>query len=243
MHCSTRSRTIQRLARQVRRFERSDRSPSSAEVLSTGIAPLDDLLPSGGIPQGTLLELLTASEGSGTGTLALLVASHVLHSTSGALLVIDQQRELYPPALGPLGVDLQRTAIIRPPGVADALSAMEQSLRCPGAAVALGGFGRLDGLSFRRLRMAAEHGNGLGLLLRPARFRRSPSWAHLRLLVEPLPFTSADERSSGRRLRVVLLRGGLDHKAVQLEIGDATRDVRPAAGLADSAAPLRATGT
>ena len=62
--------------------------------------------------------------------------------------------------------------------------------------------GKLDGRTFRRLQLAAEQGGGLGLLIRPATVRGEPSWADVRLLIEPLRGT----RETGRLLRVVLLR-------------------------------------
>jgi hypothetical protein len=43
---------------------------------------------------------------------------------------------------------------------------------------------------FRRLQLAAETGGTLGLLVRPAQARDEPSWADLRLLVEPVIRTS-----------------------------------------------------
>jgi len=51
---------------------------------------------------------------------------------------------------------------------------------------------RLSWLEARRLQLAAEQGGGLGLLIRPEAVRHQPSWADVRLLVEPLPTTSPD---------------------------------------------------
>jgi protein ImuA len=108
---------------------------------------------------------------------------------------------------------------------------------------------RFDGRTFRRLQLAAEQGGGLGLLVRPDHVRGEPSWADVRLLVEPLPpagcrLPAAGSPPAGRRLRVCVLRcrGGRGGGSVELEIDDETHTVHPAAPLARHQAPPRAAG-
>ena len=100
----------------------------------------------------------------------------------------------------------------------------DQALRCPAVAATVAWPERLDGRTFRRLQLAAEAGGGLGLLLRPSRARDEPSWAEIRLRVEPLPAAGPE---AGRRLRVEVLRcrGQAEGQRVELEIDDATRIV------------------
>src|SRR6185295_7649767 len=78
--------------------------------------------------------------------------------------------------------------------------------------------GTLDFRDFRRLQLAAECGNTLGLLVRPARLQREPTWADVRWLVEPLPGEGA------WRLRVELLRcrGRNSGQVVCLELDEST---------------------
>ena len=65
------NQTIQHLAQQLRRWERTlGRSREEGELRSTGIAPLDDLLPDGGLHPGSLVECLSRNSGSGAETLA-----------------------------------------------------------------------------------------------------------------------------------------------------------------------------
>lgn len=257
-----RAETLAKLRRRLANLERSYGRPRhSSKVVPTGIDPLDTFLPNHGLPRGSLVEWLTPEAGAGAGTLAFLLTGKILASTPGAFLVLGGNRQLYPPAVSRLGIDLDRMIVVRPPKEGDAAWALEQALRCPGVAVAAGWFGHLDDLSFRRLQLAAESEDGLGLLLRPARFRQAPSWAHFRLLVEPVtsghseqasgpsdgsarpgtsPFASLQDRpppSRGRCLRVELLhsQGGFRGGMVDLEIDDETGDVHSLSRLASPA--------
>ena len=211
-----RIQTIHHLAKQLRRFERDQKQVTSNStkllrnkdrLISTGIAPLDALLPEGGLRPGSLVECLAVGRGSGAGTLIYLIAARLTHPqndrTSRNLVVIDSQQEFYPPAANQLGIDLRRTIVVRPPND-NALWAFEQSLRCSGVAVAVSSLGRLDDRVFRRLQLAAETGGGIGLLFRSARFRRQPSWADIRLQISPRPVATAN--AFFRRLHVELIR-------------------------------------
>jgi protein ImuA len=96
---------------------------------------------------------------------------------------------------------------------------------------------QLDGRTFRRWQLAAEEGGCLGLLLRPEAARNGPSWADVRLWVEPLlrQVVGGDssrrwtELSSKRPLRIVLLRcrGGTDGRGVEVELDDETYRMHP----------------
>lgn len=230
---------INDLKDRLRALEHSCRRTQST-ACSTGIAGLDQLLPAGGLVQGSLVEWLSDGEGAGAATLALTVAARVLQD-GGALVVIDARREFYSPAAAGLGVALERMVLVRPANARDALWALEQALRCRSVAATLGWIETLDDRVFRRLQLAAETGGGLGFLLRPAARRGQPSWADVRLLVQALP---PAPHAAGRRLRVELLpgRGTAGGKTVDLEQSDETGHVSVAAALADSALSVRASG-
>jgi hypothetical protein len=119
---------------------------------------------------------------------------------------------------------------------------------------------RLEKLSqqaWRRLQLAGETGGGIGLLLRSVEQRSQPSWAGMRLLVEPLPVggrgscraetrdegTGIKEWSPGRRMRIELIhcRGRTQEGSVELEIDDETGDVHLAPAVAPAAHRLRAS--
>lgn len=223
--------TIQQLTQQLRQMEQSRQSSSDGDtLLTTGIEPLDRLLPEGGFRRGTIIEWLADGPGTGAATLALMTARQAIQA-GGALVVIDLRQEFYPPAAAHLGIDLNNTIIVRPDKSDDALWAWEQSLRCRGVAVTFGWIEGLHDRAFRRLQLAAEAGGGLGLLIRPSKARRQPSWAEARLLIQPLP---SPPSTAGRRLQIELLhgRGSNIGQSLQLEINDETGDVHLAAELA-----------
>ncbi|MGQ9575056.1 MAG: ImuA family protein [Thermoguttaceae bacterium] len=226
-----RHRFVETLRHQMAQWERA-RRPQQATV-STGIRAIDQLLPAGGFYRGSLVEWLAAGEGSGATSLALLAAREAARH-GGALLVLDPAREFYPPAAVRLGIDPASLIVVQAARQADYTWALDQALRCPGVAAVLAWPERLAPLIFRRLQLAAEQGGTLGLLVRPEPLRREPSWADVRLVVEPLP-TSSPGRT--RRLKVQLLRarGGASGRSVEVQLDEQTRLVHLAPPLAPPA--------
>jgi hypothetical protein len=230
---------VRTLKQQIALLEQA-RLPAQKGPISSGCQDLDRLLPDRGFHRGTLVEWLAAeSGGSGAETLALAAARSSCQER-GVLVVLDSARELYPPAIARLGIDLEQLIVVQPMSLADSLWALDQSLRCLAVAAVLAWPARLDGHTFRRLQLAAEEGGGLGLFVRPRAAEHEPSWADVRLLVEPLP----GEGSAGRRLTVRLLRsrGGADGRQIDLEIDDETSTLHLASRLADPKDPRRAAG-
>ncbi len=228
---------LETLRRKIARLERARRC-GGEEVVSTGCGPLDELLPEGGLHRGALAEWLAAGEGTGSGTLALLCAREACRN-GGPLIVFDSRRDFYPPAAIRLGIEREQLLVVRAGSAADNLWALDQSLRCCAVAAVLAWPEKLDGRVFRRLQLAAEEGGGLGLLIRPETARHEPSWADVRMLIEPLP--PLEGRKVPRRLRIELLRcrGGTEGRRVEVEIDHETYAVHLAARLAQ---PARETG-
>ncbi|MBP89248.1 MAG: hypothetical protein CMJ64_21450 [Planctomycetaceae bacterium] len=189
--------TIQSLAEQLRRIERGQPTRATSKLVSTGLSVLDDLLPDRGIQPGSIIEWLSPGPGSGAETLAFLIAGHHM-CDDGTLVVIDPQSSFYPPAAANLGIDLERTVIVRPSKMKDTLWALEQTLRCAGVAVAVCHLDHLDDRVFRRLQLATETGGGLALFLRPDRFIEQPSWADVRLRVRGQRSEVRDQKSAIR---------------------------------------------
>ena len=210
-------------------------NPASLErlsALSSGCPALDRALPENGFRPGTLVEWLFRGVGDGTATLAFRAAAGALRAAAGAVVVLDRTGEFYPLAAVAQGIEPARLIVVHPGNKADHSWAMDQTLRCPAVAAVVAWpeslDGKLDGRTFRRLQLAVEQGGGLGLLIRPESVRLQPSWADVRLLVEPLPSTSPYGRRApcthGRRIRVVLLRcrGGGHHVPM---VGEQTVEV------------------
>jgi hypothetical protein len=287
------SAVVQELRQRLRQMDRSGAQSAKAGALSsTGIAPLDALLPSGAFRSGMIVEWIVEGAGSGAARLALPMVLEALKPPScgrspdfrcgrspdratgadrrspcdstervagtgpegsppfiesgerlgnRALVVIDERREFYPPAAVSLGLDLDRTIVVRPRNHQETIWALEQALSCAGVAATLGWIDKISDRVFRRFQLAAEHGAGLGVFMRPAEARHEPTWADVRWLVQPVP---ADADSSGRRVRVELLhcRGGTGGGAVTLEISDETGAVFMVPPLAAPANLPRAAG-
>jgi hypothetical protein len=173
---------IETLRRQIAQIERP-RTGNGATPISSGCGPLDRLLPEGGFRPGTLAEWL-ADEAGGAGSLAVAAARQACRD-GGALVVLDPLRRFYPPAAARLGIEPHEPIVVQTDDQADYRWALDQALRCRAVAAVLAWPERLDGRTFRRLQLAAEEGGGLGLLIRPLAARQEPSWADVRLLVEP----------------------------------------------------------
>ena len=133
-------------------------------------------------------------EGGGAGTLALLAARQACRD-GGALVVLDGRGDFCPPAAVRLGIGPERLVVIHPQNAADHHWAMNQALRCPAVAAVLAWPKTIDDRTFRRWQLAAEEGGCLGLLVRPEAARAEPSWADVRLLVEPGEGRGGDRES------------------------------------------------
>ncbi len=101
------------------------------------------------------------------------------------LVVIDTNKNFYPPAITNLGVSLSQVVIIRPRHIGETIWAFEQSLRCSGVTITMAWIDHLTDQTFRRLQLATEAGGGVGFLFRPTHTRKQRSWADARFLVEP----------------------------------------------------------
>ncbi|MGE0609082.1 MAG: ImuA family protein [Pirellulales bacterium] len=232
-----RQKMVAQLREQVGRLEIATPTDGHDPLqFGSGCLPLDELLPGGGVRRGTLVEWLSPAAGGGAATLALLIAREACRA-GGVLAVVDRRGEFYPPSAARWGIDLSRALFVRPARAADDDWAFDQALRCRGVRAVLGWPQRLDDRTFRRWQLAALAGGSVGLLLRPDSAAASPSWAEVRLLVQPLA-------GGLRRVNVELLRcrGGASRGNVELEIDDETCVVHLAAELASATTLPRAAG-
>jgi len=233
--------TIRDLADRIRALETSFR-PGELATIPLGAGGLGELFPDG-LTAGSLVELLPQAPGAGAWTLALVLAKYACGERK-TLFLTDYDRSFYPPAAHKFGLDPQRTIIVRPRKPGDALLALGQALRCSAIGAAIGAFERLHDRDARRFQLAAEAGGGIGILVRPASSLGLPSFATVRLLLEPLPSSRGKRRM---RLEVTRCRqtASPSPSPFVLEVDDATGHVCAFSALelaADAARTARSTG-
>lgn len=191
--------------------------------LATGFPALDDLLPMRGWPYPALIELLTDFEG---GTLPLCLPALAALSQQRWLIWVAPPYLPHAPALQRYGLELARVLIIAaPPDPQKPLAAailpgpraswhtnlwtFEQALRCADCGASLAWFEHLEPLHLRRLQLACEVGDSLGILFRPARYATAASPAALRLLLTPAADTG---------LNIELLKGNRGQTTISLNL-------------------------
>ncbi len=145
----------------------------------TGHAALDALLPQGGWPRRSLIELLLPADGIGELALLLPTLARITQA-AGSVAVIAPPYVAYAPAWQAAGVDLARLELIDA-SPRDALWAFEQCLRSGACAAVIGWPSHADGPALRRLQVASDTGDCLGFALRDRRHAANPSPAALRV--------------------------------------------------------------
>jgi protein ImuA len=211
-------------------------------VLALGIPAIDDIL-GGGLSCGALHEIAAAGETvtvAATGFALALAArmsrcardasmpvrcaaqgQALSQPTGGGVLWIAEDLSLaengapYGPGLDQAGIAPEQLITVATAHRRDALWAMEEALRCPAIAVAIGELrGRsIDQVATRRLSLAAAAGHTLGLILRTAP-DDEPSAAATRWIIGPAPPSplSRDRWGVGPpRLAIELMRNRRGH--------------------------------
>jgi hypothetical protein len=209
----------------------SSQTPRASSRVSTGMAAFDALLPQGGLRGGMVVELVSATDGAGAWTLGLMLARRACRDGQ-FLLVVDGQTWFYPATVGRLGFDLRQCFVVRPARWQEAHAAIAQALRCRGVGCVVCWCERMNATDYHRLRLAAESGGTLGILVRPIEALSAPTRASVRFLVSPVA-----SGTPARRFRVEVLRGRGHGQALIVEIDDETGDVRLSASMARPAAP------
>ncbi len=191
-------------------------------VLPTGFAELDQLLPGGGWPRGALTEILVEREG--IGELRLLLPALAGISGQGRWQAWVAPPHLpYAPALAAAGIRLKQLLVVNPPSAADAWWTAEQALRSGSCSAVLAWLGMPDERRMRRLQLGAETGRAWGVLFRSASAAQQRSPAALRLRLE----ATAD----GLSVHILKRRGGHVSKPVVVDLHQThgVRRMRPSA--------------
>ena len=184
------------------RIARLDRSAAPAHG-SLPLSPaIDAALPGGGLARAALHEVLAEEPGAAAGFCALLLAR-----AGGTVLWIAPEPDAWPPGLARFGLAPADLVLVKAPRRAEALWAMEESLRCPGVAGVLLLAETVEMTAARRLQLAAEAGGGIGLLLRPAGSVDAATVAMTRWRVDALPGAGEAQALGDPRWRLSLERG------------------------------------
>jgi protein ImuA len=135
----------------------------AGRVFPFGDAALDAALPWGGLPAGSLHEIVASPAAAAAGFLAAYLGQV---RRSRPVLWLTPERHLHAPALAAFGFDHRRLTIAWTRRAEDRLQAFEDALRTPGIAAVVAEIDGLDAAQTQRLRRAAEAGGALGLLIR-----------------------------------------------------------------------------
>lgn len=153
--------------------------------IASGHATLDERLPGGGWPRGALTEVLLPR--SGVGELQLFLPALLRLSREKRWIALIAPPYIpYAPAWQASGIDLSRLLWIRPRSTQEQLWSMEQALRAGTCgAVLCWPDASIQFRELRRLQLAAETGNCLGILFNAEERAGRTTPATLRIRLEP----------------------------------------------------------
>lgn len=198
--------SLDALLRNAAIWRGSEQSHAPTPGIPSGFAALDEKL--GGWPRGALAELIPQREGIGELSI-LLPALANASAHERWIAFINPPYIPYAPALAGAGVNLASIVVVRAQTSADALWAMEQSLRSGACSVVLGWPGFVTEQATRRLQLAAETGQAFGIYFTAcgAVARTSPVPYRLRV----------DAHVCGTQVEILKRRGGAPTTPVYLE--------------------------
>ncbi|AOY97471.1 cell division protein (plasmid) [Cupriavidus sp. USMAA2-4] len=155
---------------------------AAGRTVPTGYAALAGELPGGGWPTGTLVELLVRQ--AGVGELRLLRPA-LASLAPRPIVLLDPPHAPQGLALANWGLPPAQLLWLRSERTADALWSAEQILRAGTCGALLFWSQHLRNDALRRLNLAAQAGDTLFYLMRPATCARDASPARLRIGIAP----------------------------------------------------------
>lgn len=180
----------------------------AAEGVSTGYPELDNILPERGWPKNAVVEIVTPQWGVGELKLLLPLMRSVTQQKRYLLWVAPPYIP-YAPALASAGVDINYVIVIKPDiSCEDALWAMEKALQSEACALVLAWLNWLPNGVVRRLQLAAQSGDSLGVLFRQRNNKNSPAALRLKL----------NTSWSGVHAQVLKARGTHRYRSVHLDL-------------------------
>lgn len=166
---------------------------------STGFAALDERLPGGGWPIGSLIEIARTCDGVGELSLTVPLLRSLARAGRSVVL-ISPPHTPYAPAFAAAGLPLKSLLWVHADSDEDARWSSEQILREGLAGAILLWSSTADDRSVRRLQIAAETGKSFAFIYRPASTLGRSSPAALRIALSPA--------AEGIRAEILKVRGG-----------------------------------
>ncbi|MGB5585549.1 MAG: translesion DNA synthesis-associated protein ImuA [Gammaproteobacteria bacterium] len=174
----------------------------------TGHPQLDACLPGGGWPTNAIREMVTPQWGVGELQLLLPLMRTITHQKRW-ILWISPPYVPYAPALERAGIDMDYVIVIQPDNACkDASWSIEKALQTKACAMVLAWQNGLPSGAIRRLQLAAETGQSLGVLFRQRNHEHSP--AALRLNLKP--------SETGVHVEVLKARGTYQYRSVHVNL-------------------------
>ena len=155
-----------------------------AQVLPTGLALLDAVLPGGGWPVGALVEVLQAQACPPVWQLLAPGLARAVRRQAGPVVMVGPPHPAFVPGLAARGLPASRLLWVRADAPAARLWATEQALRCAEVAAVLAWLPRAEPADLRRLHLTAQRQRQLLFVMRPGAAGAQASPARLRLLLE-----------------------------------------------------------
>jgi protein ImuA len=182
-------------------------------VLPFGIKEIDRHLPGGGLALGALHEVAGGGNGAINGAAAALFAAGIAARTRGLVLWCVIRQDLFAPALAQAGLAPDRVIYAEAGDETSVLVCFEEGLRHGGLAAVVAEVALLSMTASRRLQLAAESSDAIGIAIR--RWRRhteaadfgQPTASVTRWRVSALPATPLPVPGVGRaRWQLELIR-------------------------------------
>ncbi|WP_369062240.1 ImuA family protein [Caulobacter sp. 73W] len=210
-------------------------------VIPFGVEAVDRRLPARGLAAHALHEVAGGACGAVDGAAPALFAAGIAARTQGQVLWCVTRRDLFAPSLAQAGLSSDRVIYVEAGDDKTVLACFEEGLRHGGLGAVVGEISRLSMTASRRLQLAAETGQTLGLAVR--RWRRQadaadfgqPTAAATRWRVTALPSSPLPVAGVGRArwfVELIRCKAG-DCADFELEACDETGRLALPADLAD----------
>lgn len=181
---------------------------------TTGFRDLDNILPGRGWPQKGLMEVVSQQWGMGELQLLLPLMRSVIESGKW-ILWISPPHSVYAPALIQAGIDTNQVLVVNlEASCKDALWSMEKAFQAENCGLVLAWQNWLPGTVLRRLQLAADTGNTLGVIFKHHDSKYSPSPIRLQIKES----SKRKSQFSAAEVTVIKARGNFRPRTADIDL-------------------------